>query len=256
MLGFTNAQGVTEPDLTQAMYAEEQTLLVSLDEIRAQLTELQTAHDNPRLGEIVNYAGFDWIVVHLDYGNKIYYLAMKDIYEMVKFSETGGVTFRGSKLEERLKYFDDVMRVFAIGLSRLNGNTDIVEGIYHFVDYGNGTSYSSSSFAFVPSKEQIENEFDLFKDKQFGRRIARHVGDYSDIQFGTSSYNLNASGESSVSIHTDVKEWWTCTENSHNGVFTVGYSGDLLDKIGVDTSSAKGFRPFICMNMREPIQET
>lgn len=251
MFGFTNAQGVTWPDLTQALYAEEQTLLVTLDEIREKLTELRTVCDNPRLGETVNYAGFDWIVVHLDYENKVYYLAMKDIYEMVKFSETGGVTFRGSKLEERLKYFDDVMRVFAVGLSRLHGNTDIVESAYHFGSYGNGTTYSSSSFAFVASKEQIENEFDLFKGNQFGRRIARHAGDYSDIQFGTDAYSLNGDGF----VHTDVKQWWTCTENSHNGVFYVGYSGDLTDRTGVDTSSEKGFRPFICMKMREPVQE-
>ena len=249
MLGVTNAQGVTGPYLAQELYGQSQDFLLSLDEIREQLSELQGNYErmrnNPRLGAIVNYAGFDWIVCHLDYESGVYYLAMKDIYECVKFSETGGSAFRGSNLEARLKRFDDVLRIFAVGLTRLTVATDLVENTYHFIEYGNGTSYSSSTYAFVASYEQITNEFDLFKGNQFGRRIARDAGNSNRISFGT-SYGI-ADG---LELDTDVKPWWTCTENPKGGVYYVNYDGNCADIIGTDTKSEYGFRPFICMRMR------
>lgn len=243
MFGVTNAQGVTGPELTERLNGYGQTLFDTLDEIREQLTDLRTKYerirDNPRLGEIVNYAGFDWIVCHVDDTENLLYLAMKDIYEITKFSETGSTAFSASRLEERLIYFNDVLTIFSSGLVWDSGVSELEP-----VSFNGAVRY-----AFVPSYRQITETFDLFKGKRFGRLPAKKTGNPLTTTYIKTAYGTVS--DDNVRVEHENYAWWTCTPGNHNNILTIDETGHYTAETTVsDPASQQGFRPFVCMKMR------
>ena len=253
MLGVTNAQGVTGPYLAQELYGQSQDFLLSLDEIREQLTELQGQYErmrnNPHLGAIVNYAGLDWIVCHVDYDNQVYYLALKEIYEFTRFSTTEyptSTSWRGSQLESRLKRFDDILKVFALGQRSLRAENEMVFTEFNTLRYENGSTYTSTSYAFIPTPEQIRNDFDLFNgnNPKIGRRLARFPQ-----RNVTSTFDSRYEISQEVSVTYDIHPWWTFPPFSDDTVELTCVSdtgGFTITRPNIEA----GLRPFICMRMR------
>ena len=207
MMGFTNGRGVTEPDLTQAMLAEKQTLLA----------QLRKVYENPPVGSITFFAGFDWLVAHWDMERNVMYLALKDIYSKVPFAfaaTESDAAFYASRLESELSHFGQMLsdRIADAGLFRaLTGN-----------------EMTGNKRVFVPTIEQIRDTFSLFADeggRSNGNAIALYEG--------------------------EPWYWWTSSVYQLSGqeyIRAISPRGDYIG--GLAANLIAGFRPFICMKMR------
>lgn len=98
------------------------------------------------IGTRVNWAGYTWIVVHVEDAKT--YLALNRIYELCEFSSSGSTAYTGSNLAARALAFQNSLPTSA--LSKATNTT--VEGV--------------TAKIFVASYEQMNGAFDYFKDNE------------------------------------------------------------------------------------------
>ena len=199
MRGITNAQGITGPDLNGI------------------LERLSLLENNPPVGSVTQFAGFDWVVAHWDTANSVMYMALKDIYSMTKFAETSsGVTYENSTLKQQL---DDFASTLITGR-----NVGDSEAFNHRL-----------AKVFVPTIEQLETEFAFLKIAISGKK---------NYAYSIANYQGQA------------VPWWTSTvadfSRQNPNLSDCAYCFEADGRYGVfyATTQTAGFRPFICIKMR------
>lgn len=152
MMGFTNARGVTEPDMQTEISGYNHTLWERLEE------RFTPSMKNPPVGSLTYYMGFEWLVVHWDVENGAMYLALKDIYSLTSF---GRPMDGGSSYEMIfISALDSFQRALEGDFSTLSG---IIEG-----EEDNQTPPPEMPEAFIPTMSQME-EFTLFRNEPLSR---------------------------------------------------------------------------------------
>ena len=205
MRGITNAQGVSGPYLTETL--------------APLIRRISLLENNPPVGSVTTFAGFDWVVVHWDTENGVMYMALKDIYSMTQFAETSsGVTYENSTLKQQSDDFANMLTV-----ERKVGSS---EAFHH-----------SLAGVFVPTESQLVSKFVLFKhNPEFNVR--------PNYGYGIANYQGQA------------VPWWTSTvvnvseggSNFSDVAFCFKADGTYGSTLA--TMQTAGFRPFICVKMR------
>lgn len=205
MNGITNAQGAASYNMRG--------LNSSINSLERRV---QTLMSNPPVGSLTLFAGFEWLVVHWDIVNGIMYLALKECYDRVLFHDTANCSsYAESNLKSALSAFEENELLYSVD----DAPPEMVRA-------------SDGSYAFIPTAEQIKNEFSLFRSAANGKR----------------SFAVAASGGK------NRYSWWTSTISVQiqGGLFYpyfVSGSGELLDT-AEGTAAYCGLRPFIRVRMR------
>ena len=220
MVGVTNATGMTWPILDMELNARNHTLWEQLRDYFASKSML----NNPPVGTVTCYAGFDWLVVHWDTETGVMYLALKDIYHLASYSDSDNVNvgFKNSIMGTEVQEFEQLLRnrmrpPFASMADPLDSLED--------VEYDGLTCK-----VFIPTREQMIKDFDLFK-----------------VRFpeGEDVGNLGAA----IALYEgEPTAWWLANTGVNPTKPYVGENGYCLES--ESTTSLLGFRPFICMKMR------
>ena len=215
MIGFTNAQGVTWPDLEMELNGYNHTLWQSLHETFLQKTVAAAGANNPSVGSVIYFAGKEWIVVHLGTGgvdNGLLYLTTKAIWSGIN-----------DDIDTPVLSFEDTMKA----------NFRNVGSILQDISEMPVVTSRDAHYVFIPTLEQVSEQFALFRNGQYANCMAgwADTGELTPWRLGSGA---TADGNQ-VSFVVEADGF---------------YSGNLSDLAYRNSTQSVGFRPFVCMKMR------
>lgn len=239
MRGMTNALRISGPDLEEKLNLYTALLRGAfLDTIQADIELLQDRiallMNNPPVGSVTTFAGFDWVVVHWDTANRNMYFMLKDIYTRTTWADSASehTPYENSNVKAELVNFENLLEI------RLVVNLDTIE----LFDVSSVLVKRNGSFAFIPTKEELQS-FAFFRQKAV-------ASDNSGISF---CGNAIVAAEKNS---RDIIAWWLSGVGpvADDDCWFVGILGTPASLSGVafetDSSNQYGVRPFICMKMR------
>ena len=223
MVGVTNAMGVSGPFLSETLNGYNHTLWEELRDYFVPKSML----NNPPVGSVTCYAGFDWLVVHWDTEKNVMYLALKNIYHLASYSDSDNVNvgFKNSIMETEVQEFEQLLK------QRVYQSDSDSNSLFNPLHLLEDVEYDGLTCkVFIPTREQMMTEFDLFRTRF------------------TDGYDYGNFGNAIALYQGEPKAWWL----AGNGV---GALKPCVRKDGYyfqseATSNLCGFRPFICMKMR------
>ena len=103
MRGVTNAKGIDGPDLTK-----------TLAPLIRRVSQLE---NNPPVGSLTQFAGYDWVVVHWDNANARMYLMLKDISAKTTWADSafGHTPYENSNVKAKLAAFNSLLERMIFG---------------------------------------------------------------------------------------------------------------------------------------------
>ena len=215
MFGFTNAQGVTWPDMQTEINGYNHTLWENLREEFLPKTVAAIGANNPSVGSLVYFAGKEWIVAHLEANggnNGLLYLTTKAIWSNINDNiDTPILNFEATIMSN----FRNVGSI----LQDISGMPVITSNDAHYV--------------FIPTLEQVSEEFALFRDGQYANCMAGWADTGELTPWRLASGAVTNGNRVSFVVEADGF-----------------YSGNLSDRAYRNASQSVGFRPFVCMKMR------
>ena len=219
MRGITNAQGVGGPYLAETL--------------APLIRRISLLENNPPVGSLTQFDGFDWVVVHWDTKSECIYLMLKGLYTETSWSDSGHVPYENSNVKAELLNFEEQMKQRLLFQTEHLDLSDVLM-----------KDTATDLYSFIPTADELR-QFSLFTQKAF------YIGD---------------SGRRSTAMHCNaivVNEnqrypWWLSDSSpdfddgyrvyrcvSHDGsipLYTMHYSQVSGNRWGV--------RPFLRMKMR------
>ena len=216
MFGLTNAQGVTWPDFQTELNGYNHTLWENLREELLPRTVAAISANNPAVGSLVYFAGKEWIVVHLEEhsgDNGLLYLTTKGIWGS---SDGGG-------------FYDSVGSFEATMIANFRHVGSILQDISAMPMI----TSNDARYVFIPTLEQVSQEFALFRNGQYANCAAGWVDTGELVPWRLASGAVVDGNQVDFVVEADGF-----------------YSGNLSDRAYRNATQSVGFRPFVCMKMR------
>lgn len=215
MFGFTNALGVTGPDVETEINGYNHTLWESLHGTFLQKSVAAIGANNPAVGSVIYFAGKEWIAVHFDENggdNGLLYLATKAIWSSVN-----------NDIDTPVLSFEATMTT----------NFRNVGSILQDISEMSVATSRDAHYVFVPTLELVSQEFSLFRNGQYANCMAAWA-DTGELTPWRLASGATANGNP-VSFVVEADGF---------------YSGNLSDRAYRNASQSVGFRPFVCMKLR------
>ena len=214
MRGITNAQGITGPHLNGI------------------LERLSLLENNPPVGSVTTFAGFDWVVVHWDTALKRMYLMLKGISTKTTWADSASehVPYENSNVKAELISFNGAFERLIFGSHAVTAQRLEVSRL----------EKKGGAYAFIPTKEEFLS-FCLFEQP-----AVSYVGD--DLFSHYECALVRSEGL--------LYGWWLSGSGKTDDgqCYYIGENAEILalDGVASETSSGLqyGVRPFIIMKMR------
>lgn len=226
MFGFTNARGVTRPDMETEINGYNHTLWESLEQ-----RFIAKSAANPIVGSLTRYAGFEWLVVHWDVDRGVKYLALKDIYRLASYSDSSvpghpNVGFKGSIMETEAQEFEDLLKLRMRAPDSPAPPLDSELSQLEEIEY-DGVICK----VFVPTLEQMMSGFDLFKTTP--SNLAETYGNFGNA----------------IALYNGEPTAWWLADTAKSAIKPCVRENGYYYRSEA-TGSLCGFRPFIRMKVR------